>query len=161
MTKRVPAITVLGVPITNAYHRLTHRAVDGHISWAPAHVSYGSNNRFRTLNLLQHRYSEYRAANSVANYYYTSELMTATGLEGVRNGLDSGEPLKEASHNTDAPRLQRTRLEAIEASQADPLVHETFPAAFVREYTGMELKEYESDHVFASDSERQRYLPEL
>jgi glutamine synthetase len=104
---------------------------------------------------------EYRAADSAANYYFASALMIAAGLEGIRDGLDPGKPLEEASHNTEAPVLPRTLLEAIEAFQADPLVHQTFAPAFVREYTEMKLKEWEADHLLVSDAERRKYLLDL
>jgi glutamine synthetase len=160
--KHAPALTALANPTTNSYRRLTPRLADGQISWAPTRVSYGSNNRSCTVRLPQNRPCiEYRAADSAANYYFASALMIAAGLEGIREGLDPGEPLQEASHNTDALTLPRTLIEAVEAFQADPLVHETFPAVFVREYTEMKVKEWESDHLLVSDNERQRYLLEL
>lgn len=160
--KHAPAFTALGNPTTNSYRRLTPRLADGQISWAPTRVSYGSNNRSCTVRLPQNRPCiEYRAADSAANYYFASAFMVAAGLEGIRQDLDPGQPLEGASHNSDAPSLPRTLLEAIEAFQADPLVHETFPAAFVSEYTEMKVKEWESDHLLVSDSERQRYLLEL
>ncbi|ANS31936.1 glutamate-ammonia ligase (plasmid) [Rhodococcus opacus] len=160
--KHAPAFTALGNPTTNSYRRLTPRLADGQISWAPTRVSYGSNNRSCTVRLPQNRPCiEYRAADSAANYYFASALMIAAGLEGIREGLDPGAPLEEASHNSDAPSLPRTLLEAVEAFQADPLVHETFPPAFVREYTEMKVKEWETDHLLVSDAERARYLLEL
>ncbi|WP_082939938.1 glutamine synthetase family protein [Mycolicibacterium peregrinum] len=160
--KHAPAFTALGNPTTNSYRRLTPRLADGQISWAPTRVSYGSNNRSCTVRLPQNRACiEYRAADSAANYYFASALMIAAGLEGIREGLDPGQPLEQASHNSDAPVLPRTLLEAIEAFQADPLVHKTFSPAFVSEYTEMKLKEWESDHLLVSDAERRRYLLEL
>jgi glutamine synthetase len=57
-------------------------------------------------------------------------------------------------------RLPRTLLEAVDAFEEDPLVHEVFPARFVTDYVAMKREEWDSYHSEVTAWERRRYLLE-
>ncbi|MHB8466253.1 MAG: glutamate--ammonia ligase, partial [Acidimicrobiales bacterium] len=106
---------------------------------------------------------ENRGVDSAANTYLAAAIMLAAGLEGVRLGLDPGEPVEEQTYDwTSAPdksvRLPRNLQEAVDAFVDDPLVHEVFPAPFVSAYAEMKQTEWDDYHREVSAWERSKYL---
>jgi glutamine synthetase len=158
------AIAAVATPTVNSYKRLAPRLADGTISWAPTYAAYGDNNRSCMLRLPRNRPAiENRGVDSAANTYVTSALMLAAGLEGIRLGLDPGDPVEDQTYDWTAARegavrLPRTLLEAIEAFEADELVHDVFPAEFVSAYVEMKHGEWDEYHAQVSDWERRKYL---
>ncbi|MHB8663197.1 MAG: glutamate--ammonia ligase [Acidimicrobiales bacterium] len=158
------AIAAVATPTVNSYKRLTPRLVDGSVSWAPTYAAYGDNNRSCMLRLPRNRPAiENRGVDSAANTYLAAAIMLAAGLEGVRLGLDPGEPVEEQTYDwTSAPdksvRLPRNLQEAVDAFVDDPLVHEVFPAPFVSAYAEMKQTEWDDYHREVSAWERSKYL---
>jgi len=158
------SIAAVGNPTVNSYKRLTPRLTDGSVSWAPVHAAYGDNNRSCMLRLPRNRPAiENRGVDSAANTYLTAAIMLAAGLEGVRLGLDPGEPVDELTYDwrsvpDGAVRLPRNLLEAVDAFREDPLVHEVFPAPFVTAYADMKQAEWDEYHGQVSEWERAKYL---
>ncbi|HEY2428722.1 MAG TPA: hypothetical protein VGI06_07320 [Acidimicrobiales bacterium] len=156
------AIAALATPTVNSYKRLVPRLADGSVSWAPVFAAYGDNNRSCMLRLPRNRPAiENRGVDSAANTYLTAAIMLAAGLEGVRLGLDPGEPVDELTYDwgsSGGVRLPRTLLEAVDAFRDDPLVHEVFPAEFVTAYAEMKEAEWDDYHREVSDLERSKYL---
>ncbi len=100
---------------------------DGTVSWAPVYAAYGDNNRSCMLRLPRNRPAiENRGVDSAANTYVTAALMLAAGLEGIRLGLDPGDPVEDLTYDweTTSPggrvRLPRTLLEAVDAFARGP-----------------------------------------
>ncbi|MFN0030197.1 MAG: glutamine synthetase family protein [Acidimicrobiales bacterium] len=157
------AIAAVATPTVNSYKRLQPRLSDGTISWAPIWAAYGDNNRSCMLRLPRNRPAlENRAVDSSSNTYLAAAFILAAGLEGIAEGLDPGDPVERATYDwstkTDAVRLPRNLLEAIDAFEADPLTHEVFPATFVKEYAELKNNEWNEYHAQVSEWERAKYL---
>jgi glutamine synthetase len=158
------AIAAVATPTVNSYKRLTPRLADGSISWAPTFAAYGDNNRSCMLRLPRNRPAvENRGVDSAANTYVTSALLLAAGLEGIRLGLDPGDPIEEQTYDwkagpEDAVHLPRNLQEAVDAFTADPLVHEVLPAPFVTAYADMKQGEWDDYHRQVGAWERDKYL---
>jgi glutamine synthetase len=157
------ALAAVATPTVNSYKRLAPRLSDGSVSWAPVHAAYGDNNRSCMVRLPRNRPAiENRGVDSAANTYVTAAFMLAAGLEGVRLGLDPGDPVEDLTYDwtreSDAVRLPRTLLEAIEAFAEDPLVHQVFPAPFVEAYVDMKRAEWDDYHRQVGEWERRKYL---
>ena len=158
------AISALGNPTVNSYKRLTPRLKDGSVSWAPIFAAYGDNNRSCMLRLPHNRPAiENRGVDSAANTYLTAAIMLAAGMEGVRLGLDPGDPVEGLTYDWrstphGAVRLPRNLLEAVDAFRDDPLVHEVFSEQFVAAYAEMKQAEWEDFHSHVSEWERDKYL---
>ncbi|GAC1544137.1 MAG: type III glutamate--ammonia ligase [Acidimicrobiales bacterium] len=158
------AIAAVANPTVNSYKRLTPRLPDGSVSWAPIYAAYGDNNRSCMLRLPRNRPAiENRGVDSAANTYLTGAIMLAAGMEGIRLGLDPGEPIEALGYDSVAVgdggvRLPRTLLEAVDAFREDPLVHEVFPAQFVSAYAEMKQGEWDEYHSQVSEWERAKYL---
>jgi glutamine synthetase len=163
IVRHARAIAAVATPTVNSYKRLAPRLSDGSVSWAPTHAAYGDNNRSCMLRLPRNRPAiENRGVDSAANTYIAAAMMLAAGLEGVRLGLDPGDPVEDLtydwSRDTDVVRLPRTLLEAIEAFAEDPLVHDVFPAPFVEAYVDMKRAEWDDYHRQVGEWERRKYL---
>lgn len=157
-----PALTALANPTTNSYRRLVPRLADGQISWAPTKISYGYNNRSCMLRLPANRPAiENRAVDSAANTYLTAAYMLAAGLDGIRRGIEPGEPRDDLSYMAEVDSLPRSLREAVAAFQADPLTHDVFHPTFIREYADMKNGEWEAANLEVTDRERAAYLMNL
>ncbi len=169
------AIAAVATPTVNSYKRLAPRLADGSVSWAPIYAAYGDNNRSCMLRLPRNRPAiENRGVDSAANTYLASALMLAAGLEGIKLGLDPGEPVEEltydwvgagasgaggaASGSPERVRLPRNLQEAVDAFRDDPLVYEVFPAQLVSAYADMKQAEWDDYHRQVSAWERAKYL---
>jgi glutamine synthetase len=158
------ALAAVATPTVNSYKRLAPRLSDGNVSWAPTYAAYGDNNRSCMLRLPRNRPAiENRGVDSAANTYLASALMLAAGLEGVRLGLDPGEPVEELTYDwapgsPERVRLPRNLQEAIDAFRDDPLVYEVFPAPLVDAYAAMKQTEWDDYHRQVSAWERDKYL---
>jgi glutamine synthetase len=159
------AIAALATPTVNSYKRLVPRLSDGTVSWAPVYATYGDNNRSCLLRLPRNRPAvENRGVDSAANTYLTAAIMLAAGLEGIRLGLDPGEPVDDLTYDwvgaqpSGGVRLPRTLLEAVDAFRDDPLVEEVFPAPFISAYADMKQAEWDEYHRQVTDWERSKYL---
>ena len=94
------AIAAVATPTVNSYKRLAPRLADGTVSWAPIYAAYGDNNRSCMLRLPRNRPAiENRGVDSAANTYLAAALMLAAGLEGMRLGLDPGEPVEDLTYD--------------------------------------------------------------
>jgi glutamine synthetase len=163
IVRHARAIAAVATPTVNSYKRLAPRLSDGSVSWAPTYAAYGDNNRSCMLRLPRNRPAiENRGVDSAANTYITAAIMLAAGLEGVRLGLDPGDPVEDLTYDwsseTDVVRLPRTLLEAVEAFAEDPLVHQVFPAPFVEAYVDMKRAEWDDYHRQVGEWERRKYL---
>jgi glutamine synthetase len=161
--KHARAIAAVATPTVNSYKRLTPRLADGNVSWAPTYAAYGDNNRSCMLRLPRNRPAvENRGVDSAANTYLAAALQLAAGLEGIRLGLDPGEPVEDQTYDwtssSDGVRLPRNLQEAIDAFQEDPLVHEVFPAPLVKAYAEMKQGEWDDYHREVGVWERNKYL---
>ena len=162
--RHAAAIAAVATPTVNSYKRLQPRLADGTVSWAPVFAAYGDNNRSCMLRLPRNRPAvENRGVDSAANTYLAAAFMLAAGLEGIREGLDPGEPIDDITYDwkstpAGANRLPRNLLEAIEAFDDDPLTHTVFPAEFVAAYSTMKRSEWDEYHAQVTDWERERYL---
>ena len=165
--KHAKSICTVIAPTVNSYKRLIIRGSQSGFTWAPVFVSYGANNRTNMVRIpMSGGRAECRAADMSCNLYLGSALMLAAGLEGIREGLDPGEPHRdnmyllseEERQRRGVDRLPRTLNEALDCFEADPLPKQVFGEAMYDaflEYKRQEWQEY-INHV--SDWEYKRYL---
>jgi glutamine synthetase len=162
--RHAPALAAICTPTVNSYKRLTARLPDGSISWAPIWATYGDNNRSCMLRLPRNRPCvENRGVDTTANTYLAAAFLFAAGLEGVREGLDPGDPIEEATYDWSGDeragsRLPRTLLEAVDAFETDPLAWDVFPKRFMTEYVEMKRIEWDEYHSEITPWERRKYL---
>jgi glutamine synthetase len=165
--RHAPAICAVIAPTVNSYKRLVKQGSMSGLTWAPIFACYGDNNRTNMLRIPRGGGRvECRAADSANNPYLGAALMLAAGLEGIREGLDPGEPnrdnLYRLSETDLAARgiswLPRSLGEAIDALESDPLVRSVFGPAMFESFITEKRSEWDSYNAHVSTWESERYL---
>jgi glutamine synthetase len=160
------ALCAVFAPTVNSYKRLVRRGAMSYFSWAPVFNSYGSNNRTNSVRIpAGGGRCESRNADGAVNPYLAAALVLAAGLEGVREGLNPGEPNEDNLYElSDAQRQERgieflpqTLQEAVHAFAADPLVERTLGKALRDEFIKYKTQEWEAYHLSVSQWEVERY----
>ena len=167
MLRHAPAITAVIAPTVNSYKRLVKRGAMSGSTWAPVFACYGNNNRTNMLRIpMGGGRVECRAADSSMNVYLATAMALAAGLEGIREGLDPGEPHRENMYNySEAERIERgihflprTLGDALDAFEADPISKSVFGEAMFQSFLEYKRGEWEEYQNHVSEWERDRYL---
>lgn len=165
--RHAPAICAVIAPTVNSYKRLVKQGSMSGLTWAPIFACYGDNNRTNMLRIPRGGGRvECRAADSANNPYLGAALMLAAGLEGIREGLDPGEPNRDNLYRLSEPDLiergiswlPRSLGEAIDALEADPLVRTVFGTAMSDSFIAEKKLEWDSYNAHVSSWESERYL---
>jgi glutamine synthetase len=160
------ALCAAFAPTVNSYKRLVRRGAMSYFSWAPVFNSYGSNNRTNSVRVpAGGGRCESRNADGAVNPYLAAALVLAAGLEGIREGLDPGEPNDDNLYNiTEEERrargiefLPQTLQEAIAAFAADPLTERVLGRELRDEFIRYKSEEWEAYHLSISRWEVERY----
>ncbi len=167
VVRHLPAICAVVAPTVNSYKRLVKQGSMSGFTWAPIFACYGNNNRTNAVRIpMGGGRIELRSADAACNPYLGAAMVLAAGLEGIREGLDPGEPNRENMYNISEAdlaargirQLPRTLGEAIEAFEADPLSKAVFGEGMFGAWTGYKHDEWLSYMAHVSDWETQRYL---
>ena len=165
--KHAPAICAVIAPTVNSYKRLVARGSMSGFTWAPVYICYGNNNRTNMLRIpLAGGRVECRAADISSNLYLGAAMILTAGLEGIREGLDPGEPHAENMYKYSKAELKtmgtqtlpRTLGDAIDAFAADPLGETVMGSLMYQTYIDFKAQEWQEYHTHVSDWEIQRYL---
>ena len=165
--RHAAAVCAVIAPTVNSYKRLVRRGNASGFTWAPIFACYGNNNRTNMLRIpLGGGRVECRAADSSCNPYLGAAMIFAAGLEGIREGLDPGEPNIDNMYLVDEGelarrgirKLPRNLLEAVEALAADPLAESVLGPEMLRSFVEEKLAEWDSYHCTVSGWERDQYL---
>ncbi len=165
--KHAPAICALIAPTVNSYKRLVARGSMSGFTWAPIYMCYGNNNRTNMLRIpLAGGRVECRAPDISTNLYLGAAMILAAGLEGIREGLDPGEPHTENMYNYTLAQLAEMGIrflprnlgEAIAAFANDLLSEKVMGSLMYKTYIEFKSQEWEDYHNHVSDWEIQRYL---
>lgn len=160
------AICAAFAPTVNSYKRLVRQGDMPYFTWAPVFNSFGSNNRTNSIRVpMGGGRCESRNADGSLNPYLACTLALAAGLEGIREGLDPGDPqednlyeLSEAERNERGIEfLPRTLAEAVEAFEADPFVTATLGQELRDEFIRYKSEEWNSWHRQVSHWEVEKY----
>jgi glutamine synthetase len=161
------AICAVAAPLVNSYKRLLLRGSMSGFTWAPVYVCYGGNNRTNMLRIpMGGGRVECRAPDIACNPYLAAAMFVSAGLEGVREGLDPGDPHMENMYEYTPADLRargievlpRTLLEAVDAFAADPLSREVLGDLMFDAFVEFKTREWNEYHTHVSDWELARYL---
>jgi glutamine synthetase len=165
LVAHAPALTALAAPSVNSYKRLVvGRSLSG-ATWAPAHVSYGPDNRSAMVRVPFGRL-ELRLSDSGSNPYLVTAALIAAGLDGIERDLDPGEPRTENLYDLSGEELgekgidllPHTLNQACDALEADGVICKALGTEFVQEYIEIKRQEWDNYNRHVSDWEVERYL---
>ncbi len=164
--KHGKALCAAFAPTVNSYKRLVRQGDMPYFTWAPVFNSFGSNNRTNSVRVpMGGGRFESRNADGAVNPYLAAALALAAGLEGIREGLDPGQPqednLYELTEEERAARgiefLPRDLQEAVDAFEADPFVTDALGQGLRDEFIRYKRQEWNAYHQTISAWEIERY----
>ena len=85
-------LTGIVCPTVNSFKRIGVGPPDSGATWAPSHVAYGGNNRSQMIRVPEGGRFEVRIPDGSANPYLALAAMLGSGLDGIANGVDPGDP---------------------------------------------------------------------
>ena len=165
--RHAAAICAVIAPTVNSYKRLVKQGSMSGLTWAPVFACYGDNNRTNMLRIPKGGGRvECRAADSANNPYLGAAVMLAAGLEGIREGLDPGEPNRDNLYRLSEADLAERHIgwlprslgEAIDALEDDPLARSVFGEVMFESFITEKRAEWEAFTAHVSEWETQRYL---
>ena len=144
-----PALAALCAPTVNSYKRLVVGESRSGTTWAPAHVSWGDNNRTTLARAVAGRL-EWRLPDSSANPYVALAAVIAAGLDGIERQLAPPPPIDDDLYELSADELTRrgaTLLpqnlgEAVAAVRADTRLAALLGSEFVAEFARLKQMEW-------------------
>jgi glutamine synthetase len=161
------ALSAVLAPTVNSYKRLLPRGLMNEISWAPVYRAYGDNNRTLMCRLpANRRCLEVRVADSAVNFHLGAALTLAAGLEGIRKGLDPGEPVNYDTYARSELQLTAAGVNrlpadlgaAVAAFKEDELMATVLGDPVHSAYVDYKSAEWLEYNTVVSEWEREKYL---
>jgi glutamine synthetase len=157
--KLMPELLAMIACTVNSYTRL----IPGF--WAPTDASWGIENRTCALRVIggseKSQRVEYRIAAADINPYIALACAIGSGLWGIENRIDPGEPVKGSAYEVKFPpeaSLPRTLYEAAERLEGSAVGRDLFGDAFVEHYAATRKWEEREFRKAITDWEMARYF---
>jgi glutamine synthetase len=158
-----PAMMVFFNPTVNAYRRISAEAL------VPTRVSWGHDHRMTLVRVPHERGAatrlEIRVGDGSASPYLAYAAALAAGLDGVRRELEPPAPVEgmiyELPEDAQGLALPTTFQEALEALDADPVIHEALGAELVETFRVIKGAELERFRTWVTDWEFAEYSHHL
>ena len=153
----LPEVLALFAPTVNSYKRLVEGA------WAPTRANYGIDNRTTALRAIpgskKSTRLETRVNGSDSNPYLALAAALATGLYGIQNELELGEPVSGSGYaDRVAAVLPKTLEEATERLATSAIAKELFGEVFVEHFVATRRWEWKQFGRAVTDWELARYF---
>ena len=158
------AITAIANPLINSYKRL----VSGYE--APVYITWSGPNRSSLIRIPAGRglstRLEFRSPDPTCNPYLTFAVILAAGLDGIKRGIDPGEPVDlNVYHLTalereslDIKTLPANLKEALDYLEADKVIREALGEHVYENIMRLGLSEWEAYNTFVHPWEVERYI---
>jgi glutamine synthetase len=166
------ALCAVTSPTVNCYKRLQIGAgltgTRSGFTWTPAFITYGDNNRTQMIRTPGPGHVEDRTVSSAFNPYLAFAAYIAAGLDGVRRGLDPGEPNRENTYalgleemaRRDVRLLPQSLPEALDELERDDVVRAALGPITV-EFLRLKRAEWQEYHRQVTAWEVERYLTQF
>jgi glutamine synthetase len=121
LKKHARASSAVTAPTVNSYKRLKQGSTTSGATWSPVWISYGYNNRTQMLRIPGPGRVEDRTIDGSCNPYLAAAAVLASGLDGIENGLDAGEPNSDNLYDFSYEELTGRGLRALPASLSEAI----------------------------------------
>ena len=112
LLKHAKAYIGVTASTVNSYKRLIVGAPTSGATWSPVYVTYGGNNRSQMIRVPAPGRFEDRTIDGAANPYLAATVILASGLDGIEQGLDPGDPNMGNMYEATAAELKRATAAA-------------------------------------------------
>lgn len=150
-------------PTVNSYKRIdAPRTISGS-TWSPSSITYTGNNRTHMIRVPADGRFELRLLDGAANPYLAQAAIIASGLDGINNKHDPGEPsfinMYEEGHKLQAAKkLPSTLLDALRLLEKNKQFKQELGPELVDSYLKLKMMEWRSYTSHLSEWERQNTL---
>jgi glutamine synthetase len=163
------ALCAVTSPTVNCYKRLQVGAgltgTRSGFTWTPAFVTYGDNNRTQMIRTPEAGHVEDRTVSSAFNPYLAFAAYLAAGLDGLRRGLDPGEPNRDNAYALGIEEMARRNVrllpqslpEALDELERDEVVRSGL-GPIAGEFLRLKRAEWDEYHRQVSAWEVDRFL---
>ena len=170
LIKHGAAIIGFCCPTVNSYKGLVDRASGlegGLVTWAPTHITYGTNNRSAMYRLPQARRAiENCAADLCMNVYLALAMTIAASLDGLEKRIEPGPPTNESLYDADpdalraagVKRVPTTLGHTIDVLETNELAREVVGEVVLVCYLRYKRDEWGRYCTTVTDWEREEYL---
>jgi glutamine synthetase len=163
------ALCAVTSPTVNCYKRLQIGSgltgTRSGFTWTPAFITYGDNNRTQMIRTPEAGHVEDRTVSSAFNPYLAFAAYVAAGMDGVRRGLDPGEPNRDNTYAVGLEEMGRRNVRLLPQSLAEVLGElerdEVIQAALgpiAAEFLRLKRAEWDEYHRQVTAWEVERYL---
>ena len=145
----VEAMASIFNPTVNSYKRINAPRTTSGATWSPNSVSYAGNNRTHMIRVPGPGRFEMRLMDGASNPYLMQAGILASGLDGVKNNRDPGEPQNinmytEGHKAKGVKKLPLNLLDAIRATQSSKSLKEALGEDLVNSYCKLKMNQWDN-----------------
>ncbi len=154
--KNAESLAAFFNPTLNSYRRINAPPTKSGASWSPSSISYTGNNRTHMIRIPDPGRFELRLMDGSANPYLIQAGIMASGLYGIENKVDPGQPLQcnmytDYKNYPELKRLPDDLEDALEKLEENKVLKEAFGEDVINSYLKLkkqEIDEFNKDEVF-------------
>jgi glutamine synthetase len=170
LLKHADAYIAVTAPTVNSYKRLIVGAPTSGATWSPSFITYGRNNRTQMIRVPDGGRFEDRTIDGAANPYLAATVLLASGLDGIDNDLDPGDPNEGNMYETTAAERERRGVEVLPGNlldatrnlEGDDVLRDALGRGrdedYIDYFIGVKQREWKDYHDRVSEWEVNRYL---
>jgi glutamine synthetase len=113
LMKHARASSAVTAPTVNSYKRLKAGTTTSGATWSPVWISYGYNNRTQMYRIPGPGRIEDRSVDGACNPYLAATVILASGLDGIENEINPGEPNPENLYAVPSKELRDRGFEIL------------------------------------------------
>jgi len=156
LMKNAQSLAAFFNPTLNSYRRINAPPTKSGASWSPSSISYTGNNRTHMIRIPDPGRFELRLMDGSVNPYLLQAGIIASGLYGMENKVDPGQPLQcnmytDYKNYPDLSRLPDDLDDALEKLAENRVLKEAFGEDVINSYLKLkkqEIDEFNKDEVF-------------
>ncbi len=154
--KNAQSLAAFFNPTINSYRRINAPPTKSGASWSPSSISYSGNNRTHMIRIPDPGRFELRLMDGSANPYLIQAGVIASGLYGMENKIDPGQPLNcnmytDYKNYPDLSKLPDDLEDALDKLEENKIIKEAFGEEVINSYLKLkkqEIDEFNKDEVF-------------
>ena len=156
LLKNAESLAAFFNPTLNSYRRINAPPTKSGASWSPSSISYTGNNRTHMIRIPDPGRFELRLMDGSVNPYLLQAGIIASGLYGMENKIDPGQPLQcnmytDYKNYPDLRRLPDDLEDALEKLEENKVLKEAFGEEVINSYLKLkkqEIDEFNKDEIF-------------
>jgi glutamate---methylamine ligase len=153
LLQHAPPMALLTNPSVNSYKRLNARQTMSGATWSPTDLSWGGNDRTKTVRVPAAGRIEYRLGDGSVNPYLLQAALLICLLQ-LDDRAARPPSYEHGSQQAQTPSLPRNLLDAIRAFERSQELREHCGSSFVEAYAKIKAMEWDRFHAHLSSWER-------